>query len=111
MLMGINADRVLMFTVILSAVLAGIASILYTPVDIVAPYIGWRVLTSAIAVVTLGGMGSLPGSVIGAFILGYARYMTIYLIDPVYASLIPVIVIILILVFRPRGLFGKKEIS
>ncbi|MHA2009088.1 MAG: branched-chain amino acid ABC transporter permease [Promethearchaeota archaeon] len=110
MLMGINADRVLMITVILSAVLAGVASILNTPVDVIAPYIGWRVLTGAIAVVTLGGMGSLPGSIVGAFILGYARLITDYLIDPVYSSLIPVIIIILILVFRPRGLFGKKEI-
>jgi len=111
MLMGINADRVLMYTVMLSALLAGIASVLYTPVDLVAPYKGWPVLTGAIAVVILGGMGSLSGSVIGGFILGYARILTDYLIDPVYSSLIPVIVIIIILVVRPRGLFGKKEID
>lgn len=111
MLMGINADRVLMYTILISALLAGIASVLYTPVDIVAPYKGWPILTGAIAVVILGGMGSLPGSVIGAFIVGYARIITNYLIDPVYSSLIPVIVIILILIVRPRGLFGKKELS
>ncbi len=111
MLMGINADRVLMYTVMLSAFLAGIAAVLFTPVDVVAPYKGWPILTGAIAVVTLGGMGSLPGSVIGAFIIGYARLATVYLINPVYSSLIPVIIIILILVVRPRGLFGKKEIN
>ena len=95
MLMGINADRILMYTVMISAFLAGIAAVLYTPVDIVAPYKGWPVLTGAIAVVILGGMGSLVGSVIGAFIIGYARIMTDFLIDPVYSSLIPVIIIIL----------------
>jgi branched-chain amino acid transport system permease protein len=111
MLMGINADRILMYTVMISALLAGFAAVLYVPVDLVAPYKGWPILTGAIAVVILGGMGSLPGSVIGAFILGYARTMTDFLIDPVYSSLVPVVVIIIILVIRPRGLFGKKEIK
>ncbi len=111
MLMGINADRVLMYTVMISALLAGMAAVLFTPVDVVAPYKGWPILTSAIAVVTLGGMGSLSGSVVGAFILGYARLATDYLINPVYSSLIPVVIIILILVIRPRGLFGKKEMN
>ncbi|KKN25728.1 hypothetical protein LCGC14_0881850 [marine sediment metagenome] len=111
MLMGINAGRVLMYTVMISAMLAAIAAILFTPVDVVAPYKGWPILTSAIAVVTLGGMGSLPGSVLGAFVLGYARLATVYLLDPVYSSLIPVIIIILVLVVRPRGLFGKKEMN
>ncbi|MFX1571706.1 MAG: branched-chain amino acid ABC transporter permease [Promethearchaeota archaeon] len=110
MLMGINVDRILLFTIMLSALLVGIAAILYCPVDIIAPHLGWSVLTAAIAVVILGGLGSLPGSVVGAFIIGYARIITDYLIDPVYSSLIPVIVIIIILVVRPRGLFGKKEI-
>ncbi len=111
MLMGINADRTLLYTIIISGFLAGVAAILFTPVDIVAPYKGWPVLTGAIAVVILGGMGSLPGSLIGAFILGYTRILTSYLIDPVYTALVPVVVIVLILVIRPRGLFGKKEIS
>jgi len=111
MLMGINADRILMYTVMISAFLAAIAAVLYVPVDIVAPYKGWPILTGAIAVVILGGMGSLVGSVVGAFILGYARIMTNYLINPVFSSLVPVVVIVLILIIRPRGLFGKKEIS
>lgn len=111
MLMGINADRILMYTVTISALLAGVAAVLYVPVDLIAPYKGWPILTGAIAVVILGGMGSLTGSVVGAYIIGYARIATNYLIDPVYSSLVPIIVIILILVIRPRGLFGKKEVN
>ena len=111
MLMGINADRILMYTVTISALLAGVAAILYVPVDLIAPYKGWPILTGAIAVVILGGMGSLTGSVVGAYIIGYARIATNYLIDPVYSSLVPIIVIIIILVIRPRGLFGKKEVN
>jgi len=111
LLMGINADRVLMYTVTISAVLAGVAAVLYVPVDVIAPYKGWPILTGAIAVVILGGMGSLLGSVVGAYIIGFVRIATNFLIDPVYSSLIPIIVIIVILVIRPRGLFGKKETS
>ncbi len=111
MLMGINADRILMYTVTISAFLAGVAAILYVPVDLVAPYKGWPILTGAIAVVILGGMGSLKGSVVGAYIIGYARIATNYIIDPVYSSLVPIVVIIIILVIRPRGLFGKKEVN
>jgi branched-chain amino acid transport system permease protein len=111
MLMGINADRTLMYTIMISAFLAGIAAILYVPMDVIAPFKGWPVLTNAIAVVILGGMGSVSGSVIGAFVIGYARILTDYIFDPVYSSLVPVIIIIVILIFRPQGLFGKKEIS
>jgi len=112
MLMGINADRVLMITIMISGFLAGVASALYTPSYEVAPHIGWSVLTTAIAVVILGGMGSLLGSVIGAFILGYVRIATIYIWEDgaMFTSLVPVIVIIVILIVRPRGLFGKKEV-
>ena len=111
MLMGINADRILMYTVTISALLAGVAAVLYVPVDLIAPYKGWPILTGAIAVVILGGMGSLKGSVVGAYIIGYARIATNYIIDPVYSSLVPILVIIIILVIRPRGLFGKKEVN
>jgi len=111
MLMGINSDRILMYTVTISALLAGVAAVLYVPVDLIAPYKGWPILTGAIAVVILGGMGSLKGSVVGAYIIGYARIATNYLIDPVYSSLVPILVIIIILVIRPRGLFGKKEVN
>lgn len=110
-LMGINVDRILMYTVTISAFLAGLAAVFYCPIDRVAPYMGWVVLTDSIAIVILGGMDSLPGSLVGAFILGYVRMFTNFFIDPVISTIMPVLVIIIILVIRPRGLFGKKEIK
>ncbi|TFF90035.1 MAG: branched-chain amino acid ABC transporter permease, partial [Promethearchaeota archaeon] len=77
----------------------------------VAPYLGWVVLTDSIAIVILGGMGSLKGSLLGAFILGYVRIFTAYFLNPVISTLMPIIVLIIILLVRPRGLFGKKEID
>jgi branched-chain amino acid transport system permease protein len=83
-----------------------------------SPYMGWWVLITCIAVVTLGGMGSLPGSIIAAFIIGYAETIagSITTIVPVinvpFNSLAPVIpfaAILLVLIFKPEGILGTKE--
>lgn len=111
MLMGINADRILMYVVMLSALLAGFAATLNVPRSFISPYVGWSILTESFAVVVLGGLGSLPGSVVGSFIIGYATSICNYLIDPSFAPLIPGIVIVITLIVRPQGLFGKKEID
>ncbi|MFX0018416.1 MAG: branched-chain amino acid ABC transporter permease [Promethearchaeota archaeon] len=111
MLMGINADRILMYVVMISAFLTGVAAILNVPKEYISPYVGWGILAESFAVVVLGGLGSLPGSVAGSFILGYATSICNYLIDPSFAALIPGIVIVVTLVLRPQGLFGKKEID
>ena len=110
-LMGINVDRILTYALMISAFLAAVAAVLNVPVDIVAPHIGWSILLNSFAIVVLGGLGSLHGSVAGAFIIAYARSYTNYFISPVLSALIPIIVIVVMLVLRPRGLFGKKEID
>ncbi|TFF89662.1 MAG: branched-chain amino acid ABC transporter permease [Promethearchaeota archaeon] len=110
MLAGINADRILMYVVMISAFLAGLAAILNVPKEYISPYVGWGILTESFAVVVLGGLGNLLGSVVGSFILGYAISICNYLIDPSFASLIPGIVIVITLILRPQGLFGKEEI-
>jgi len=111
MLMGINADRILMYVVMISSLLAGFAAVLNVPRQYISPYVGWSILTESFAVVILGGMGSLPGSVVGSFILGYATSICNYVLDPSFAPLIPGIIIIVVLVVRPQGIFGKKEID
>jgi len=111
MLAGINANRILMYVVMISALLAGVAAILNVPKEYISPYVGWGILIESFAVVVLGGLGNLPGSVVGSFILGYATSICNYLIDPSFAALIPGIVIVITLILRPQGLFGKEEID
>jgi len=110
-LMGINVDKILAYTLMISAFLAAAAAVLNVPVDIVAPHIGWNILLNSFAIVVLGGLGSLHGSVAGAFLIAFARAYTNYFVSPVLSALIPIIVIVLMLVLRPRGIFGKKEID
>lgn len=109
-LMGINVNRILMYTIMLSAFLAAIGGILYIPTGDIAPHIGWGVLTRSFAIVVLGGLGSIGGSVIGSFILGYAGNFVGVYIGQNWAALVPTILIVVMLIARPRGIFGKKEV-
>jgi branched-chain amino acid transport system permease protein len=111
MLMGINAKKILLITVMISALLAGIAGVLYGPADAIAPHIGWRFLISAFAVTIFGGMGSISGSIVGAFIMGYAKMFCMYFIGPEIATIFPLLVIAVMLLVRPQGLLGKKEVK
>jgi branched-chain amino acid transport system permease protein len=113
-LMGINSNRVLLYTVMISAFLASLAAILYLPgAALNGPAMGWEYLTSSFAVVILGGMGSLVGSIVGGYIVGFITSFTNVFVPngPSWAHIIPIIVIIIVLIIRPRGLFGKKEIK
>jgi branched-chain amino acid transport system permease protein len=110
-LMGINTDMVMMTSVMISALLVGFAAVLYAPGNYIAPSMGWRYLLLAFAVTIFGGMGSLPGSVVGAFIMGYATTITTYLISPSFSVVVPLVVILGMLLLRPQGLLGKKELK
>ncbi|NHJ25427.1 MAG: branched-chain amino acid ABC transporter permease [Candidatus Lokiarchaeota archaeon] len=113
-LMGINSNRILLYTVMISAFLASISAVLYLPgAALNGPSMGWEYLTSSFAVVILGGMGSLVGSIVGAYIVGFITSFTNVFIPngPSWAHIIPIIVIVVVLLIRPRGLFGKKELK
>ncbi|MFX1325139.1 MAG: branched-chain amino acid ABC transporter permease, partial [Promethearchaeota archaeon] len=76
-LMGINSNRILFYTVMISAFLASIAGALYMPAAAInGPSMGWEFLTNSFAVVILGGMGSLVGSIVGAYIVGFVTSFT-----------------------------------
>jgi branched-chain amino acid transport system permease protein len=116
MLMGINANGILMISVVISALLAGISAFLYVPTDTLDNGLVWGFLIKSFSVVILGGLGSLYGSVIGAFLITYSRNISLALgtFNPIFyqlSELIPLIVILLMLFIRPRGILGKKEIK
>ena len=112
-LMGINSNRILLYTVMISAFLAAMAAFLYLPAAALSgPSMGWLFLINSFAVVILGGMGSLVGSVVGAYIVGFVTSFTSIFIPngPSWAHIVPIIVIVVMLLIRPQGLFGKKEV-
>ncbi|MDQ3787194.1 MAG: branched-chain amino acid ABC transporter permease [Actinomycetota bacterium] len=111
-LMGVNPDRVIVLTFILGAALAGIAGVLYgSYITNVDNAIGFQNGIYAFTAAVLGGIGSLRGAVIGAFIIGLIKALGgQYLPGGTQYDYVWIfVVLILVLVFRPQGLFGEAE--
>jgi len=107
-LMGMNADRVAMASVAISVALAAIAGVVVAPVFVVDPRMWLAPLVTMLAIVVLGGLGSLKGSLIGAIIIGYVEAITVYAV-PAGAYLkgaVALTIMIVVLLVRPEGLFG-----
>ncbi len=111
-LMGVNPDRVIVLTFVIGAALAGIAGILYgAHVGTVGTRMGFQNGIFAFTAAVLGGIGSLPGAVVGAFIIGMVERLGGQYMPggTAYAYVWVFVVLILVLVFRPQGLFGESE--
>jgi branched-chain amino acid transport system permease protein len=111
-LMGVNPDRVIVLTFVIGAALAGIAGILYgAHVQTLGVRAGFQNGIFAFTAAVLGGIGSLPGAVIGAFIIGMVKTLGgQYLPGGTQYDYVWIfVVLILVLVFRPQGLFGESE--
>jgi branched-chain amino acid transport system permease protein len=106
-LMGMNVDRVAMATVAISVALAAIAGVVVAPVLVVDPFL-WLPLVTMLAIVVLGGLGSLKGSLIGALVIGYVEAITVFAL-PSGAFLkgaVALSIMVLVLLVRPEGLYG-----
>ncbi len=107
-LMGINEGRVAMITMAISVALAGLTGAVIVPLTTLEPLMWMHPLIMMMAVVVLGGMGSLKGSFVGAYMLGFAEALVVFLI-PQGAFLkgsVALSIMILVLIIRPEGLFG-----
>lgn len=107
-LMGVDVSRICMITMGISAALAGVAGAIIAPIFPVNPYMWISPLIIVLAVVVLGGLGSVKGSIIAAFILGFTETIVIFLV-PSGAFLkgaVSLTVMIIVLLIRPEGLFG-----
>jgi branched-chain amino acid transport system permease protein len=107
-LMGMNVHRVAMATLALSVGLSAVAGVVVAPVFVVDPRMWLAPLVTMLAIVVLGGLGSLRGSLIGAFILGYVEAITVFAL-PSGAYLkgaVALVIMVIVLLARPEGLFG-----
>jgi len=107
LLVGIDARRVAVLTFAISGVLAAIAGSLIAPLVLVFPLMGAVVILKAFVIVILGGMGSVPGAIIGGYLLGLAETMAGTYVAFAFSELIAFALLVLVLVFRPTGLFQK----
>ncbi len=108
-LMGIQIGSVHTATFALGSGLAAAAGALLGPVFVVYPTMGDLVASKAFAIVILGGLGSIPGATIGGFILALSEELGAGYISSGYRDAMGFVLIILILIFKPTGLFAQKE--
>ena len=112
MLMGINTEKLYMLVMAISSILAAIAGILIAGsiTGVAGAWMWMYPLALSFSIVILGGLGSIKGSLIGGFIIGYAE-QTVAIAAPEGGAIIAVVpftVMVLVLLLRPKGLFGKR---
>jgi branched-chain amino acid transport system permease protein len=107
-LMGISVNRTITFTFALGSVLAAAGGVLYaTAYPQVNPLMGMMPGLKAFVAAVLGGIGSVPGAMLGGFILGIAETLTKGFISSQFSDAISFSILILVLMFRPSGILGK----
>jgi branched-chain amino acid transport system permease protein len=111
-LLGIDTNRIISATFVIGAALAAVAGLLlgmyYGSID---PLFGFIAGLKAFTAAVLGGIGSIPGSMLGGLILGVAESMTSGYLSGEYKDVISFSLLILILLFKPTGLLGKPEVE
>ena len=106
--MGIPSDKIFSVVMAISAALAALAGVMAGPFLSVQPSMHLLPIVKAFAIVVVGGLGSIPGSIAAAFLLGYAETCVAYLISSSWTEIVSVLATLLMLVFRPAGIFGKR---
>ncbi len=109
-LLGVNVDRVILWTLVASSALAALAGILFAlALNDISPYIGRdQVELRGLAVIVLGGMGSIPGTLIGGFVLGLLESLTILTLGTDVRA-VGFIALFVMLILRPTGLLGRPS--
>jgi len=108
--MGIDTNRIIMLTFLMGSALGGAAGtlvgLLFTQVDY---YVGYAAGLKGFTAAVLGGIGNIPGAMLGGFILGIVESLGTTFISSTYKDVIAFAILILVLIIRPHGIMGEKE--
>jgi len=107
-LVGINVNTICLITMALAVALAAVAGAMVAPIFVIQPHMWMHPLIMVLAVVVLGGLGSLKGSFTAAFILGYTETLVVFLLPmgSFIKGAVALAVMVAVLLIRPEGLFG-----
>jgi branched-chain amino acid transport system permease protein len=107
-LLGVELSSVYIAVWVIYGVLVGVAGVLLGMFLGVSSYSAGPLTASAFSIVVLGGLGSVPGSLIAAYAVGYLETITAYTISPAYRSIPALLLVVLVMYLRPRGLLGRR---
>jgi branched-subunit amino acid ABC-type transport system permease component len=103
---GINTNRVSTVVWLLSSALAALAGFLLGVYGTVYTDMGWAVILLILSAAVLGGVGSIYGVMVGSLLIGFGMEMSVIFLNPAYKSAVAFIIVMLVLVFKPEGIFG-----
>ena len=109
LMLGIDSDVMALVAMASGAMLAGLAGIVLLPLGNIVVEKGYDVLIQAIAVCIVGGLGSWMGAVLAAFLIGFAQILTVVYLGTHFQMVVALLAIILTLILRPSGLFGRQK--
>jgi branched-chain amino acid transport system permease protein len=105
---GINPDKIIIASFAIGSALAGVAGVLISLETNLEPTMGWSAILKGIIASVIGGIGSIPGSMFGGFLLGLAENLGMWKIPSAWKDTISFAILIIFLLVRPRGFFGVK---
>lgn len=105
---GIDVDRVARLVSFVAMGLAGIGGMLIGLDTTVDPLVGFKTILSVFAAAVLGGLGSIPGAIIGALVVGVGEELSLLVLSPAYRTAIGFLTIFFVLTLRPRGILGAR---
>ncbi|MBR9704440.1 branched-chain amino acid ABC transporter permease [Candidatus Pacearchaeota archaeon] len=108
-ILGISSKKIYNWTFIIGSAIAGIAGILVSLEQNLEPTMGTGLIIKGFTAAIIGGIGSVPGAILGAFLLGFAENFGIWYLPSGYKDAIAFVILFLFLLFRPNGILGKKK--
>jgi neutral amino acid transport system permease protein len=102
---GINVERIVIWTWVIAGILTAIAGANYGLITAVRPNMGWFLILPIFASVILGGIGNPYGAVTGAYLIGIAQELSVPLLGSQYKLGVALLIMVVMLLFRPQGLF------
>lgn len=108
-LLGVNLRVVGSAAWVAAMLIGAVTGVLFASTTLLSPFLMGEAILKAFAALILGGMRSVPGVIAGGFIVGILESLTAYFISPVFQDSVSLVLIILVLLFKPEGLFGGRE--
>jgi branched-chain amino acid transport system permease protein/neutral amino acid transport system permease protein len=105
---GINADMIARLVSFVGMGLAGLGGMLIGLDTTIDPLVGFKVVLSVFAAAVVGGLGSIPGAVVGALAIGIGEELSLLLFPPAYRTAVGFVAILIVLTLRPRGILGAR---
>ncbi|MBU0852350.1 MAG: branched-chain amino acid ABC transporter permease LivH, partial [Gammaproteobacteria bacterium] len=111
-LLGINTNSIIALTFVIGAALAAVAAVLISmQYGVITPHIGFLAGIKAFTAAVLGGIGSIPGAMLGGLVLGVAEAFGADIFGDQYKDVVAFSLLVLVLLFRPTGILGRPEVE